>query len=62
MHEYRILGCHSRSIDDASQAFICHRISNRLLVFGFYPQGILDITETSSQYWVSLMLPVDVSP
>ncbi|EIJ34682.1 complex I subunit 4 family protein [Thiothrix nivea] len=33
-----------------------------VLVFGFYPQGILDITETSSQYWVSLMLPVDVSP
>ena len=28
-----------------------------VLVFGFYPQGILDITETSSQYWVSLMLP-----
>ena len=28
-----------------------------VLVFGFYPQGMLNITETSSQYWVSLMLP-----
>lgn len=28
-----------------------------VLVFGFYPQAILDVTETSSQYWVSLMLP-----
>lgn len=29
-----------------------------VLVFGFYPQGILDMTETSSQYWVSLLIPV----
>ncbi|WMP16061.1 complex I subunit 4 family protein [Thiothrix lacustris] len=28
-----------------------------VLVFGVYPQGMLNITETSSQYWVSLMLP-----
>lgn len=28
-----------------------------VLVFGFYPQGILDMTETSSQYWVSLLIP-----
>jgi NADH-quinone oxidoreductase subunit M len=28
-----------------------------VLVFGFYPQGILNITETGSQHWVSLLLP-----
>lgn len=33
-----------------------------VLVFGFYPQGILDMTETSSQYWVSLLLPTDKLP
>lgn len=33
-----------------------------VLVFGFYPQAILDVTEISSQYWVSLLLPVDKTP
>jgi NADH-quinone oxidoreductase subunit M len=28
-----------------------------VLVFGFYPQGILDVTQASGQYWVSLMMP-----
>jgi NADH-quinone oxidoreductase subunit M len=28
-----------------------------VLALGFYPQGVLDMTETSSQYWVSLLLP-----
>lgn len=33
-----------------------------VLAFGFYPQGILDMTETSSQHWVGLMQPVKASP
>jgi NADH-quinone oxidoreductase subunit M len=28
-----------------------------VLVFGFYPQAILDVTEASSQHWVSWLLP-----
>lgn len=32
-------------------------LSVMVLVFGFYPQAILDITATSSQYWVSLLSP-----
>ncbi|MDD5391866.1 MAG: NADH-quinone oxidoreductase subunit M [Thiothrix sp.] len=33
-----------------------------VLVFGFYPQGILDMTQASSQYWVTLMLPPGTTP
>ncbi len=33
-----------------------------VLTFGFYPQAILDVTETSTRFWISLLLPTEPTP